>query len=251
MRAALSCGIVRVLTRRQFFLSSHRQEPEDQFATRNPTCPLTADQPHRNEGIQIARQRALGAAVRVVELNAEARKILSEDWARDRQRNRVEVKTGAGRRDVVLMPQLGRLLREHRVASPHCRDADYVFAAPDGRGRDHRSSSRGVERAVERAKLGDGISSHSFRHTFASVLIVGLRLDPVRIARQLGHTNPSFTQDTYAHLFEQARHANELRDQLEHGFGHLLDVNVVSTGAGDEAPPRPTAVAGVTPIRGQ
>ena len=45
------------------------------------------------------------------------------------------------------------------------------------------------------------------------------------VARQLGHTNPSFTQDMYGHLFEQARHAAELRDRLEEGFGHLLDVN--------------------------
>ncbi|MDX6423890.1 MAG: hypothetical protein QOI67_1361, partial [Gaiellaceae bacterium] len=149
----------------------------------------------------------------------------------DRGRERVELKTDAGRRDVVLVPQLAKLLREHRLASPHSHDVDLVFPSPDGRGRDHRSTSRGIERAVARAKLGDGISSHSFRHTFASMLIVGLRLDPVSVARQLGHTNPSFTQDTYAHLFSEARHAETLRDSFDRGYGHLLDdVNDVSTG---------------------
>lgn len=50
---------------------------------------------------------------------------------------------------------------------------DFLFPAPDGRGRDHGSTGRGIRRAVERAGLKDeGISAHSFRHTFASILIV-------------------------------------------------------------------------------
>jgi integrase len=62
-----------------------------------------------------------------------------------------------------------------------------VFPAPDGRGRDYRSTSRGIERAVERAGLaGEGFSSHAFRHTFATLLIVGLGLDPVQVSKQLG-----------------------------------------------------------------
>jgi integrase len=130
------------------------------------------------------------------------------------------------------VPQLAKVLRAHKLRSPFSRDTDYVFGNPDGRGRDHRSTSRGIERAVERARLGEGISAHSFRHTFASILIVGLKYDPVSVSRQLGHTNPSFTQDTYAHLFDKARHAVELRDRLEQGFGHLLDgVNAMSTDA--------------------
>lgn len=150
----------------------------------------------------------------------------------DRTRQRVEVKTGAGRRDIVLVPQLAKVLREHKLRSPFSRDTDFVFGSPDGRGRDHRSTSRGIERAVKRAGLGDGISAYSFRHTFASILIVGLKYDPVSVSRQLGHKKPSFTQDVYAHLFDRARHADELRDRLERGFGHLLDgVNAMSTGA--------------------
>jgi integrase len=142
-----------------------------------------------------------------------------------RDRKTAPIKTAAGRRDVVLVPQLARVLREHRVAALHSIDHDFVFPAPDGKGRDHRSVSRGIERAVERAELGVGISAHSFRHTFASQLIVGMGLDPVRIAHQLGHTNAAFTASCYAHLFEQARHADELRERLELGYGRLLDVN--------------------------
>jgi integrase len=152
-----------------------------------------------------------------------------------RDRKPGEIKTAAGRRDVVLVPQLGTMLRAHKLAQLHCRDDDYVFPAPDGRGRDHRSVGRGIERAVERATLGGGVSAHSFRHTFASQLIVGLRLDPVRVSKQLGHTNAAFTAATYAHEFEQARHAEDLRDQMEAAFGRLLDVNTMSTGGRNQA----------------
>jgi integrase len=93
-------------------------------------------------------------------------------------------------------------------------------------------TSAGVEHAIARAKLGDGLSSHNFRHTFASLLIVGLNLDPVRVQKQLGHTDPAFTMKTYAHMFEQSRHATELRDKLAGGFGHLLDVTEMSPAPG-------------------
>ena len=187
---------------------------------------------------QIARlstRLAHSAAYRSVDLlRTSTRKALDLQW-RDvdegflhvrrqvgRDRAPAEIKTDAGRRDVVLMPQLASLLTAHRLASLHSLEADYAFRAPDGRGRDHRSTAKGIERAVTRAGLGRGISAHSFRHTFASQLIVGLGLDPVRVSRLLGHTSPAFTASTYAHMFEQARHADELRERMAEGYGHLL-----------------------------
>jgi integrase len=167
-----------------------------------------------------------------------------------RDRQTADIKTATGRRDVVLMPELGKVLRKHKVAQIHCGDADFVFPAPNGRGRDHRSVSRGIERAVERAELGDGISAHNMRHTFASMLIVGLRYDPVRVSKQLGHTNAGFTAATYAHLFEQARHADELRDRMSEGFGRLLDVNAMSIRGRNRAKSAPVKVAGIKPISG-
>ena len=156
----------------------------------------------------------------------------------DRKRARVELKSSAGRREVVLVPQLAKLLKEHRLASRHRAEGDYVFSAPEGGGRDYRSTARGIERAVERAGLaGAGISAHTFRHTFASMLIVGLKLDPARVAVQLGHANPSITLKTYTHEFEQARHADELRTALGDGFGHLLGGNTVSTSGRNGAQP--------------
>jgi integrase len=134
-----------------------------------------------------------------------------------------ELKTEKGRRDVVLIPQLAKMLREHRMASLHKQPRDFLFPAPEGRGRDHRSTARAVERTLKRAGLDNqGLSSHTFRHTFASLLIVGLKLDPVSVAAQLGHSNPATTLRFYAHLFGQAKHADEARDKLAAGFGHLL-----------------------------
>ena len=124
----------------------------------------------------------------------------------------------------MLIPQLAKVLREHHMANLRKQPDDFVFPAPDGRGRDQRSTARAVERTLKRAKLdGQGISSHNFRHTFASLLIVGLKFDPVGVAAQLGHSNPSTTLRFYAHLFDKAKHADKAREALSAGFGHLLN----------------------------
>ena len=47
---------------------------------------------------------------------------------------------------------------------------------------------------------------HDLRHTFASHLIIDIRLDVVQVSRMLGHARTSMTLDTYTHLFEEARH---------------------------------------------
>ena len=115
------------------------------------------------------------------------------------------------------------MLKTHYMASLRKQRADYVFAAPDGRGRDRRSTARAIERSFARAGLdGQGLSAHSLRHSFASLLITGLRYDPVMVAAQLGHASPTTTLGIYAHLFDRTKQADELRDQLAEGFGHLL-----------------------------
>ena len=83
---------------------------------------------------------------------------------------------------------------------------------------------------MKRAGLeGEGLSAHGFRHTFASLLIVGLKLDPVTVAKQLSHSNPATTLRVYAHLFDQARHADETRQAMDAKFGHLLKLPAVGS----------------------
>ena len=149
---------------------------------------------------------------------------------------RTRLKTKASVRDVVLMPTLARILKAHRLASPHSGDGDLVFATVNGKTVGHRNlAQRGLDRATgaaakrAAAKAGkpyvptglEDVTFHSLRHTFASLLIAQGR-DPVFVSRQLGHADPSITLKVYAHLFHGARHAREARDELEREYGAVL-----------------------------
>jgi integrase len=101
-----------------------------------------------------------------------------------------------------------------------------VFASSSGRPLYWRNVSRQeLERAVDRACLnGDAkLTMHALRDTFASHLILDLGLDVVQVSRQLGHARPSITSDTYAREFDQARHADDIRERMaESAFGRVL-----------------------------
>jgi integrase len=143
------------------------------------------------------------------------------------------LKTGGARRDIVLLPQLADLLRKHRERAfelGHARPEDFVFATSTAQPRYYRNVAvRGVDAAADRAGLNSGdvpkLTMHDLRHTFASHLIVELKLDVVTVSRQLGHKRPSITYDIYAGLFDQARHADEIRSRMEaSAFGRALEL---------------------------
>lgn len=166
----------------------------------------------------------------------------------------VETKTPQAVRDVVLMPALGRLLREHKLASPHSTRTDPVFASTKGTPMHVRNiSRRGLEKAIEKAELDEEgkprFRFHDFRHTFASLLIAQ-GADVVFVSRQIGHANPSITLGIYSHLFDRAQHAERTSALLEAGFGSLLDGvagTEVETSTGEQrriAPPAAGAAEG-------
>jgi integrase len=63
----------------------------------------------------------------------------------------------------------------------------------------------------------------STRYTFASHLIIDLKLDVAHVSRILGHARPSITLDTYTHLFHHAAHAADIRQRMATSdFGALL-----------------------------
>ena len=142
------------------------------------------------------------------------------------------LKTDAGSRDIVLLPELGCLLREHKAVAfqrGYARPENYVFSTEIGTPFYGRNVSvRGLDKAADRAGLNADdrtrVSMHDLRHTFASHLILDLKLDIVTVSRQLGHARPSITSDVYAHLFDQARHHADIRERMaESDFGKLLE----------------------------
>lgn len=158
---------------------------------------------------------------------------------------RVEPKTPQAKRDVVLMPELARILRAYRVASSFSQDDDYAFASAVGTPRDGTNvGKRILGGAIKAAKLDEAgkpkLRFHDCRHTFASLLIAQGR-DVVHVSRQLGHANPSITLTVYAHLFDEQRHADDTRAALSARFGSLLEQAMEQT-AGDQ--PRSAAVGG-------
>ena len=136
------------------------------------------------------------------------------------------LKTKNAYRDVVLIPGVARLLREHRLRSSHAAAVDYVFSRPNGQPL-HADVVRrcGLHVAVRRAgldKLGKRwLRFHDLRHTYASILIAQ-GVNVAFVSRQLGHAKVSTTLDVYTHLFDHAEHAATVIDRLQSRFGDVL-----------------------------
>lgn len=118
-------------------------------------------------------------------------------------------KTPAGIREIRMLPALRAILLAHRGRRGRPAAAELVFRTLRGgpRTKDNvrlRILAPVLVRAAElleardRASLPAGITPHSLRHTFASLLFA-IGEDPVSVMRQLGHTDPAFTLRVYAH----------------------------------------------------
>ena len=136
------------------------------------------------------------------------------------------LKTRAGMRDVVLLPMLEELLRVHRrdaFAAGRAAPDHYVFETSEGTPLNYRNvATRGLDKAANAAGLNRAgvpkLTFHDLRHTYGSHL-VRQGLDPVRVARQMGHARPSITLDIYAHEFEEARGRDDIAVRLVAAFG--------------------------------
>jgi integrase len=114
------------------------------------------------------------------------------------------------------LPPLEAVLREHRqraLAAGRASGEAFVFSTRNGTAIAQPNATRTIARAATTAGL-EGVGFHTLRHSFASILIIDLGLDSVRVQRQLGHARPSITLDVYAHLFDHARHADDLRERI-------------------------------------
>jgi integrase len=141
-----------------------------------------------------------------------------------RKRVHGPLKTEAGRREVILAPAIGKLLRERWLASSFKAPHHMVFSNTLGRGLDYRDVGEHFRATLKRSGItptaGGRLTLHSLRHGFASLLIAR-GLNVVFVSRQLGHSNPSITLKVYAHLFEQADHATASREALDTSYAAM------------------------------
>ena len=138
-------------------------------------------------------------------------------------------KTEAGVRVVDLTPALREELALWLDRSPHKQPTDLVFPTQRGH-QDTRQNVRtrllvkAINKANERL-MAVGIppipriSPHGLRRTYASLRCV-CGDDPVYVASQLGHTDPTFTLRVYA---QAVRHRSKLTPAEREAFDRAVD----------------------------
>jgi integrase len=116
-------------------------------------------------------------------------------------------KTDAGRRRVKIRGALGDELRAARARTPHTASDELVFPTRSARRQDpHNFRGRVLAGVIDRANqnlaahglapLPKGITPHSLRRTFASVLYA-LGEDPGVVMDEMGHTDPGLALRVY------------------------------------------------------
>jgi integrase len=140
---------------------------------------------------------------------------------------RVAPKTEAAHRQIPLTPQLAGLPRERRLAAACSAGGAWVFSTRKGTPFSQRNIQRSALHLADAAGLrvnGARLRFHDLRHTFASHLIIDLGLDVVQVSRLMGHASPSTTLNIYAHMFDEARHAADIRARMARSaFAGLLE----------------------------
>jgi integrase len=136
-------------------------------------------------------------------------------------------KTDAGRRTVDLSPDLIEELKLYRAG---CRDDGaeaLVFATSRGTAL-HRAnvSNRILANAIERANearkaaglepIEDGVTNHTLRRTFASLLYEA-GASPAYVMAQMGHTSAALALEVYARKMERQRDTGARLDALVRG----------------------------------
>ncbi|HVP02648.1 MAG TPA: site-specific integrase, partial [Solirubrobacteraceae bacterium] len=104
-------------------------------------------------------------------------------------------KSAAGSRDVPIVPQLARLLREHRMRTGRRGEA-LVFGRTDAEPFGRESVRRRADTAWREAKL-ERVGLHDARHTFTSYLpAAGVTIKQAQT--YAGHSDSRMTLDVYA-----------------------------------------------------
>jgi integrase len=119
-------------------------------------------------------------------------------------------KSKAGKRDITMPDLVVDVLRDARKRDLEQRFAlgrgkpsgdDLLFARLGGAPQSPHALSAEWRKAAESLGLGD-VTFHALRHTHASHLIAA-GIDVVKVAKRLGHSDPTITLSTYAHFFQK------------------------------------------------
>ncbi|SDO01789.1 site-specific integrase [Geodermatophilus sp. DSM 45219] len=175
--------------------------------------PLTVDQVAALAEAMPARYRAMvlaqaGLGLRIGELLALRvqdidflRRTVRVEWQFTQASNgqRTEPKTPRSRRSVPLPGVVADALAAHLAAYEPAADGT-VFTTGAGTPPGHVYYGHNlIRRAVTRAGLPPGTTSHDLRHHYASVLLAGGE-SVVAVAERLGHEDASLVLSTYGHL---------------------------------------------------
>lgn len=180
-------------------------------ADRERVVPLTVAQVQALAGAVPERCRAMvlaqaGLGLRIGELLALRvedvdflRRTARVEWqVAPRSKTRVEPKTPRSRRTVPLPQVVADALAAHLAVHPPGEDGS-IFTTGTGRFYTREYYGAIFARAVERAGLPNGTTSHDLRHHYASVLLAAGE-SVVAVAERLGHENASLVLSTYGHL---------------------------------------------------
>ncbi|MEO5577277.1 MAG: tyrosine-type recombinase/integrase [Gaiellaceae bacterium] len=147
------------------------------------------------------------------------------DLARGRLRV-VESKTDAGVRVVETSPDLRDDLLAHKAKAQPSEPDDLVFPTRRGTARDrnnvrNRVLANAIKRAnATRAKAGlpaiEGVTNHTLRRTFASLLYEA-GASPAHVMAAMGHTSSSLALEVYARKMERNRDTGARMDALLRG----------------------------------
>jgi len=151
-------------------------------------------------------------------------------------------KTDAGRREIDLSPSLLDELKLHRARATYEGPNDYVFCTSRGTRRERSNITRQILRPAIKAAnqareeaglppLPAGITNHSMRRTFASLLYEA-GANPSYVMAMMGHTSSGLALEIYAKKMEVQRDTGQRMDALVrpdwNGTGdiELVDVQV-------------------------
>jgi integrase len=124
-------------------------------------------------------------------------------------------------------PWLLEELKMHRADADYSEPDDVVFATRNGTKRERSNITRQILRpAIKaanavRAKAGlpaiaSGITNHTLRRTFASLLYEA-GASPAYVMAQMGHTSSALALEVYAKKMERTRDTGERMDALVRG----------------------------------